>query len=77
MPSVDCKNMPAHRALRIFKRKCDNAGILLEVRKRQSYEKPSAKRQRLKNDALRRNQKEISKQKLQSEEARLRQRLYR
>lgn len=77
MPSVDCKNMPAHRALRIFKRKCDNAGILLEVRKRQSYEKPSAKRQRLKNAARRRNQKEISKQKLQSEEARLRQRLYR
>ena len=77
MPSVDCKNMPAHRALRIFKRKCDNAGILLEVRKRQSYEKPSAKRQRMKNAARRRNQKEISKQKLQSEEARLRQRLYR
>ena len=77
MPSVDCKNMPTHRALRIFKRKCDNAGILLEVRKRQSYEKPSAKRQRLKNAARRRNQKEISKQKLQSEEARLRQRLYR
>ena len=77
MPSVDCKNMPAPRALRIFKRKCDNAGILLEVRKRQSYEKPSAKRQRLKNAARRRNQKEISKQKLQSEEARLRQRLYR
>ena len=77
MPSVDCKNMPTHRALRIFKRKCDNAGIVLEVRKRQSYEKPSAKRQRLKNAARRRNQKEISKQKLQSEEARLRQRLYR
>ena len=77
MPSVDCKNMPAHRALRIFKRKCDNAGILLEVRKRQSYEKPSAKRQRLKNAARRRNQKEISKQKSQSEEARLRQSLYR
>ncbi len=77
MPSVDCKNMPTHRALRIFKRKCDNAGILLEVRKRQSYEKPSAKRQRLKNAARRRNQKEISKQKLQSEEIRLRQRLYR
>ena len=77
MPSVDCKNMPTHRALRIFKRKCDNAGILLEVRKRQSYEKPSAKRQRLKNAARRRNQKEISKQKLQSEEARLRERLYR
>ena len=31
MPSVDCKNMPTHRALRIFKRKCDNAGILLEA----------------------------------------------
>ena len=77
MPSIDCKNMPTQKALRIFKRKCDNAGIVLEVRKRQSYEKPSAKRQRLKNAARRRNQKEISKQKLQSEEIRLRQRLYR
>ena len=58
MPSINCKNMPTHRALRIFKKKCDNAGIILEIRKREYYEKPSVKRQRLKNAARRRVQKE-------------------
>ena len=58
MPSINCKNMPMHRALRIFKKKCDNAGIILEIRKREYYEKPSVKRQRLKNAARRRVQKE-------------------
>ena len=58
MPSIDCKNMPLHRALRIFKRKVEKAGVILEVRKREHYEKPSTKRQRLKNAARRRNQTE-------------------
>ena len=75
MPSVDCKNMPTHRALRIFKRKCDNAGFVLEVRKRQSYEKPSAKRQRLKNAARRRNQKELRRRKSLALEAKRKDRL--
>ena len=58
MPSINCKNMPTHRALRIFKKKCDNSGIILEIRTREYYEKPSVKRQRLKNAARRRVQKE-------------------
>lgn len=58
MPSVNCKNMPTHRALRIFKKKVEKAGIILEVRNREHYEKPSVKRQRLKNAARRRVQKE-------------------
>lgn len=33
-------------ALRRFKRKCEKSGILSELKKRQHYEKPSAKRKR-------------------------------
>jgi small subunit ribosomal protein S21 len=33
-------------ALRRFKRKCEKSGILTELKKRQHYEKPSAKRKR-------------------------------
>ena len=37
-----------------FKKKCERAGIVAEVRKREYYEKPSAKRQRKKKEAIRR-----------------------
>ncbi len=33
-------------ALRRFKRKCEKAGILTELKKRQHFEKPSVKRKR-------------------------------
>jgi small subunit ribosomal protein S21 len=33
-------------ALRRFKRKCEKSGILSELKKRQHYEKPSAKKKR-------------------------------
>ena len=33
-------------ALRRFKRKCEKSGILSELKKRQHYEKPSARRKR-------------------------------
>jgi len=33
-------------ALRRFKRKCEKSGILTELKKRQHYEKPSAKKKR-------------------------------
>lgn len=39
-------------ALRRFKRSCQKAGVLSEVRKREHYEKPSVKR-KLKSDAAR------------------------
>lgn len=48
--------MPFERAMRIFRRKVDNSGILQEVRKREYYEKPAQKKQRLKNAAKRRQQ---------------------
>ena len=57
MPSVNSKNMPFERALRLFKRKCMQAGIVQEVRDRQYYEKPARKRQRKKAAAVKRQQK--------------------
>ena len=57
MPSINSKNMPFARALRIFRRKCQNAGIVQEVRERQYYENPARKRQRKKAAAVKRQQK--------------------
>ena len=48
--------MPFERAMRIFRRKVDNSGILQEVRKREYYEKPAQKKQRKLNAAKRRQQ---------------------
>ena len=49
--------MPFERALRIFRRKCQNAGIVQEVREREYFEKPNQKRKRLKAAAVKRQQK--------------------
>ena len=49
--------MPFERALRIFRKKCQNAGIVQEVRKREFFEKPNQKRKRLKAAAVKRQQK--------------------
>jgi len=40
--------------MRKFRKKCEKDGIVQEVRKRQYYEKPSAKRQKKINDFKRR-----------------------
>ena len=40
-------------ALRRFKRSCQKAGVLSEVRKREHYEKPSVRRKLLKSEAAR------------------------
>ena len=42
--------------LRQFKKECERAGIIQEVRKREYYEKPAQKRQRKKKEAIRREQ---------------------
>ena len=65
MPSVDlrprkrhprdkrpAKAMPFDVALRKFKKSCERAGIVQEVRKREYYEKPAQKRQRKKKEAI-------------------------
>lgn len=46
------ENESLEQALSRFKRKCANAGVLAEVRKREHYEKPSVKRKK-KSEAAR------------------------
>ncbi len=58
MPSVRVKeNEPFDIALRRFKRSCEKAGVLSEVRRRQAYEKPTAVRKRQAAAAVKRQQK--------------------
>lgn len=47
MPVVHVRSEESfENALRRFKRKCEKAGILTELKKRQYYEKPSVQRKR-------------------------------
>ena len=53
MPRQNCmagikvrENEPFENALRRFKKQCEKAGVLSEIRKREYYEKPSVKRKR-------------------------------
>ena len=47
MPLVSVRDEETfENALRRFKRKCEKAGILTELKKRQHFEKPSVKRKR-------------------------------
>ena len=48
----DQKGESLDSALRRFKRSCQKAGVLSEVRKREHYEKPSVRR-KLKSEAAR------------------------
>ena len=47
MPSIVVKEGESiESAIRRFKRKCEKAGVLSEIKKRQHYEKPSVKRKK-------------------------------
>jgi small subunit ribosomal protein S21 len=47
MPAVKVREAePFENALRRFKKQCEKAGVLSEIRKREYYEKPSVKRKR-------------------------------
>lgn len=47
MPVVRIKeDEPFESALRRFKKQCEKAGVLTEFRRREHYEKPSARRKR-------------------------------
>ena len=72
MPSIDlrprkrhprdkrpAKAMPFDVALRKFRNAVEKAGIIQEVRKREFYEKPTAKRKRKKAEAVARHRKEV------------------
>ena len=51
--------MPFDVALRKFRKAVEKAGIIQEVRKREFYEKPTAKRKRKKAEAIARHRKEV------------------
>ncbi len=63
MPSVRVKeNEPFDVALRRFKRACEKAGILTEVRRREYYEKPTTVRKRKAAAAVKRHLKKLSRE---------------
>ena len=62
MPQVRVKeNEPFDVALRRFKRSCEKAGILTEIRRREAYEKPTTERKRKAAAAVKRHLKKVSK----------------
>ncbi len=65
MPTVRVReNEPFDVALRRFKRSCEKAGILAEVRRRQAYEKPTTIRKRDKAAAVKRQYKKTMRDQL-------------
>ncbi len=55
MPLIKIRdNEPFDVALRRFKRSCEKSGILTEIRKREFYEKPSARKKRARASAIKR-----------------------
>ena len=80
MPSVDLrprkrhpkdkrpsKPMPFDVALRKFRKACERAGIVQEVRRREFYEKPTAKRKRKKAEGIARWRKQEKSMQLRPE----------
>lgn len=65
MPTVRVKEgeNPEY-ALRRFKRACEKAGILTELRRREFYEKPTAERKRKQAAAVKRHLKKIARETL-------------
>jgi small subunit ribosomal protein S21 len=63
MPEVRVReNEPFDVALRRFKRACEKAGVLSEVRRREFYEKPTTVRKRKLAAAVKRHQKKVSRE---------------
>ena len=63
MPSVKLKeNEPFDIALRRFKRSCEKAGVLAEVRRREFYEKPTSVRKRKAAAAVKRHAKKVTRE---------------
>ena len=63
MPVIKVReNEPFDVALRRFKRSCEKAGILSEIRRREYYEKPTTERKRAKASAIKRHAKKIARE---------------
>ncbi len=60
MPQVRVRdNEPFEVALRRFKRTCEKAGVLTEIRRREYYEKPTEVRKRKAAAAVKRHLKKV------------------
>lgn len=63
MPTIRIKEGEnADYALRRFKRACEKAGILTELRRREFYEKPTAERKRKRAAAIKRHAKKLMRE---------------
>ena len=63
MPGVRVKeNEYFDAALRRFKRACEKAGILTELRRREYYEKPTQERKRKHAAAVKRHKKRLARE---------------
>jgi len=63
MPIVKVRdNEPFDIALRRFKRSCEKAGVLSEVRRREFFEKPTWERKRKKAAAKKRHMKKLARE---------------
>src|SRR6202000_494579 len=63
MPSVRVReNEYFDAALRRFKRACEKAGVLTDMRRREFYEKPTQERKRKKAAAVKRHLKRLSRE---------------
>lgn len=63
MPSIRLKeNEPFEIAIRRFKRACEKAGVLADIRRREYYEKPTAERKRKAASAVKRHLKKLSRE---------------
>jgi small subunit ribosomal protein S21 len=72
MPTVRVKeNESFDIAMRRFKRSCEKAGVLTEIRRREYYEKPTSVRKRKAAAAVKRHAKKLAR-----EHARMQQRKF-
>ncbi|OZI14979.1 30S ribosomal protein S21 [Escherichia coli] len=63
MPVIKVReNEPFDVALRRFKRSCEKAGVLAEVRRREFYEKPTTERKRANASAVKRHAKKLARE---------------
>ena len=64
MVKVLVRDNNVEQALRVLKKKGQKEGLLREVKERKYFETGTAKRKRKKNEAIRRERKRVSKEKL-------------
>ena len=60
--SVEVRNGDVGKALKLFKRKVQDSGILQELREREFYEKPTTRRNRKKAAGIARHKKRIAQE---------------